>query len=215
MLRISRFWHGGSPTPRIELHGEHIVHQSPRHFTKMNNADHRAVLFRKSQRYCTIAQPNFTYVDSIKCAESWENSLKPNENLVFEKPPKHNPVMPDTLSGTSRELPHEDYINDRHNFHTGGPGQRASLRPQPPMWKLCRSFERSTRPIHRVSGSPAAAGAPPVPWSPRPATGRRIALAGRYTVRDLAVEFGPAEVVDSLLLRRRSCPTDPCSPAIS
>jgi hypothetical protein len=42
---------------------------------KMNNADHWAVLFPKSQRYCTIAQSNFTYVDSIKYAKSWENSL--------------------------------------------------------------------------------------------------------------------------------------------
>src|ERR1051325_6163993 len=89
MLRISRFWHGGTPTPRIELHGEHIARQSPRHFMKMNNADHRPARFPGGQRYCTIAQSNFTYVDSIKYAMSWENDLKPNENLVYEKPPKH------------------------------------------------------------------------------------------------------------------------------
>jgi hypothetical protein len=106
MLRISRFWHGGSPAPRIELHRQHIAHQSLRHFTKVNNTDQRVSWFPEGQRYCTIAQPDFIYVDSVRCEKSWENTPKPNGNLVYEKPSKHYFRDARHSFSDSGELPH-------------------------------------------------------------------------------------------------------------
>jgi hypothetical protein len=96
--------------PRIELHGEHIADQSPRHFTKMNNADHQPAQFPEGRRYCTIAQSNVTFIESIAWVTSWENSPKQNENLVYEKPPEHYSRDAGHNFFRPRELAHEGFL---------------------------------------------------------------------------------------------------------